>query len=311
MDVFKGAKNSIFLKKPLALTMGNFDGLHLGHQKLILETVKKSKKINGLSCVLTFDPHPAQVLRPDKKPKRLYELERTIQAVASCGVDYLVIESFDKAFALTTAQDFIENYLVEKFRPQEIVVGYDFAFGADRAGTFETLKAASKKFGFQVTLSEALLHDGQPISSSRIREKVLSGRVDEVPPLLGREYSIVGGIVRGDQRGRQIGFRTANILYQNEIVPPPGVYATRLRIKDQVWPSITNIGFRPTFIKESKELSVEAHVFQFEQDIYGENVELFLVKKIRDEARFSSVADLKRQIEADVLIAKEILETKK
>jgi riboflavin kinase / FMN adenylyltransferase len=307
MDEFTDIKNATDLKGPKVITIGNFDGLHLGHRRLIDATVKKAKEINGLAGVLTFSPHPAKVLRPEKDLKQLYTLEETLPLLDSAGVDFVMIQNFDKAFARTTAEQFVHDYLWHHLKPQHVVVGYDFAFGADRAGSLATLKSAGQKLGFGVTSEEPLLFKDQPISSSRIRELLRDGVVEEVPHLLGREYSVTGVVRTGHARGRGIGFPTANVFTQKEIIPRVGVYATEFFLNDRKYPSVTNIGYSPTFKADgAQQLTIETHIFNFDQSIYDENVEVFFKKRIRNEIKFKSVDELKAQIQNDVVEAKKL-----
>ena len=296
------------LNRPI-LTIGNFDGLHLGHQTILDTVTGRARALGGESVLYTFDPHPRKVLQPDRGPELLVNLDQKVELLAAAGLDVLIVEPFDLAFAKTPPQVFIHEYIHSRIAPREVYVGYDFHFGRDREGSMRLLTETGPQLGFSVTIIPEVTIHGKDVNSTRIRELLREGEVEEAHQLLGRPFSIRGPVVQGDQRGRQLGFPTANVASENEIRPAPGVYACRLRMLDEghpdegtVLPAVANLGSRPTF-GESAASSVEAHAIDFQGDLYGRHVELSFIDRIREERKFSGPEALKEQIGRDVVEA--------
>lgn len=290
------------------VTIGNFDGVHLGHQLLFSEVVQCGRRNGGCSVVVTFDPHPLRILRPGGI-KLISTVEQKIEQIKAAGIDILVIIPFSLAFAATTAVHFVDKILREKIGMTELVVGYDYAFGKGRSGDTDFLKKQGEKNGFPVTVVDAHYKDDNLVSSTRIRELVHEGRMMDARELLGRPYQIRGVVQVGKKRGgKEIGFPTANLkVNENDLVPRIGVYVTQVICEGKCYGGVLNIGYNPTFGEH--RLVAETHIFDFNKDIYGKPIKLNLLKFIRDEKKFSGIRELAAQIGADVVEAKKILGT--
>lgn len=286
------------------LTIGSFDGVHLGHKKLLSALVNIARENNTDSVALTFRPHPRSVLRPGEPHNRLFDHKDQVEMMEKLGVSYLVEEKFNKDFSLMTADEFLSDYVEKIFHPLHIVVGYDFNFGKSRVGNIESLKAYCKKNKIGLTVVEAYEIDSRIVSSSQIRHFLEHGEIDKAALYLGRSYYLRGPIRVGYKRGRQIGVPTANISPEVDFVPRKGVYFTWAYMNDKKFPSITNIGFNPTFENAESYLKVETHIFNFNQDIYGEHLRVELLKFHRDEEKFKTIEALKLQIFSDLEAAK-------
>jgi riboflavin kinase/FMN adenylyltransferase len=283
------------------VTVGNFDGLHVGHQE-ILRIVTERAREGGESAVYTFEPHPRKVLRPESAPRLLTTLEQKLELIDAAGVDVTVVEPFDADFAKLDAETFVREVLYARLRPQAVYVGYDFRFGHDREGSMRTLTELGPHLGFAVTIVPEVTVGGSDVNSTRIRELLGEGRVADASELLGRPYRVRGKVIEGDRRGRTLGFPTANLDPENEVLPAQGVYAGRIRILDAGstagLPAVVNVGRRPTF-KDAAELLAEAHLNDWSGDLYGRRVELSFLERLREERRFPDVDALRRQIEVD------------
>jgi riboflavin kinase / FMN adenylyltransferase len=284
--------------------LGNFDGVHLGHQALIRRIVEGGRRLDYSSAVLTFEPHPLKVLAPERAPKLILTHKDKMRLLQSFGVDIVVIQNFDASFANMEAKDFVHRFLVERLKAKELWVGRDLRFGKGRKGSVEDLVRWGDAFGFKVGTVEPILVDGVRVSSSRIRELVETGRVDEAEPLLGRYHFISGKVVRGHRRGRGLGFPTANIASRNEVLPCNGIYATVLEFQERRLLSVSSIGNNPTFGAGPR--TIESFIFDFDRDMYGEAVKLSFVKRIRAEEKFDSVNELVAQMHRDVTAAQSI-----
>ena len=284
--------------------MGNFDGIHFGHQALISSTVEEAKQLGYDSIVLTFEPHPLKVLAPDRAPRLILSYEDKMALFQSFGVNLVIAQSFDRQFASISADDFVRRFLVERLKVRKLWVGRDLRFGQGRKGNVDDLLRLASENGFEVGVLDPILLEGERISSSRIRQLLEEGRVDEVRPLLGRFHFVSGTVVKGHRRGRALGFPTANISSQTEVMPPDGIYATLFDVRNKQWLSISSIGVNPTFGDGPR--TVESFIFDFDGDIYGESVKLSFVKRIREERKFTIVNDLIGQINEDVKCAKAI-----
>ena len=284
--------------------MGNFDGIHFGHQALISSTVEEAKQLGYDSIVLTFEPHPLKVLAPDRAPRLILSYEDKMALFQSFGVNLVIAQSFDRQFASISADDFVRRFLVERLKVRKLWVGRDLRFGQGRKGNVDDLLRLASENEFEVGVLDPILLEGERISSSRIRQLLEEGRVDEVRPLLGRFHFVSGTVVKGHRRGRELGFPTANISSQTEVMPPDGIYATLFDVRNKQWLSISSIGVNPTFGDGPR--TVESFIFDFDSEIYGESVRLSFVKRIREERKFTIVDDLIGQIDEDVKCAKAI-----
>lgn len=288
------------------VTIGNFDGVHLGHQMLFSRIVQRAAENNGRSVVVTFDPHPLRVLRPDSI-KLISTVEQKIEQIEKAGIDVLIIISFDRAFAATSAEYFVQKILLDTIGMRELVVGYDYAFGKGRSGDTAFLKKQGELKGFPVTVVEALSANDMLVSSSKIRELVHAGRMMDAQGLLGRPYQIRGVVQVGKKRGgKEIGFPTANLkVNEEDLVPRIGVYVTQVICEGKCYGGVLNIGYNPTF--DEQQLVAETHIFDFNKDIYGKPIKINLLKFLRDERKFSGIKELAAQISRDVVQAGEVL----
>ena len=280
------------------LALGNFDGVHRGHRK-ILERVRRVAGEHGAASVaMTFDPHPPRVVRPDKAPPLLMTKEQKLEALADAGLHGAAIVRFTPELSRWDPETFVRTVLVDWLRVSEVWVGANFLFGHDRAGNFSMLRTLGARYGFKAEKIDPVRYKDFVVSSTRIRRLVGEGRVDEAGALLGHQYYIDGTVMRGDARGRTIGFPTANLCSDNELLPPLGVYATTARIAGVVHPSITNVGTRPT-VDSSGRVVIETHVFNVDRDLYDVTIRVGFVQRLRDERAFESLDQLKAQITAD------------
>jgi riboflavin kinase / FMN adenylyltransferase len=304
MEAFSDIKDQQLSLTGSVVTLGNFDGIHLGHQALIHHTVEEAKRLGYPSIVVTFEPHPLKVLAPERAPRLLLTYQDKLDLFQTSGVDIVVAQRFDRQFASVTAEDFVRRFLVGQLRTKKLWVGRDLRFGQGRKAGTEDLMRLAPEVGFQVGVVEPILSNGVRISSSSIRELVEAGCVDEVQPMLGRYHFVSGRVVTGAGRGRKLGFPTANILSQTEVVPSNGIYATLIEFKNRRWLSVSSIGVNPTFGDGPRTL--ESFVFDLDTNIYGASVKLFFVKRIRDEQKFATVEELIAQMHGDVDQAKAI-----
>ena len=287
------------------LALGNFDGLHRGHLKIIDRVRRRAGERGGTPAAMTFDPHPARVLRPDKAPPLLMTKDQRLEALARSGMQGVAVVRFTHDVSLWDPEMFVRTVLVEWLHVAEVWVGANFLFGHDRAGTFTVLRSLGARYGFRAEKIDPVRYKDFVVSSTRIRRLVGEGRVDEAGALLGHHYFLDGTIARGAGRGRELGFPTANLATANELVPPAGVYATTSTIDGVVCPSITNIGLRPTF-GDVDRVIVESHIFDFTRDLYDATVRLSFVQRMRDERAFPDVDALRAQIEADCRSARRL-----
>lgn len=287
------------------ITLGNFDGVHLGHQELVRMVIRRARETGAASMVVTFRPHPLKILAPDKCPPLISIYEEKIKLFERLGIDVLVKIPFTVEFSSMTPEDFVKNILCDTLGAREIFVGCNYRFGRARMGDVQTLRRLGERYGFAVREVEQVSLGGEVISSTKIRTLLREGEVEHAARLLGRIYAITGIVVKGDGRGKGLGFPTANIAPKHAIIPSDGVYAVRLSVRDRLYDGIANIGMRPTFNK--KVLAIEVHVFDFDEDIYGEDISLYFIRKIREEKKFKNVDALVGQIRSDIEVAKDIL----
>ena len=287
--------------KNSVLSLGGFDGIHLGHQVLIKKLIESSKQRQAVSCLCLFDPLPFQVLSGEQEFKRLFTIPELTALLKNFDLDFLCIMPFDRQFSKMSPKEFIQSVLLPHFDPLHVVLGYDFSFSYQKEGNFSVLQSYGKELGFSVEKVEPCLHEGQPISSSRIRKRLSLSDMKEVKILLGRPFFIQSRVLRGDGRGRKLGFPTANLKPANKELPPWGVYSGRARIQKDSYPAIVNIGCRPSF--EGSQNLVEVHILSFTRDIYGQMLTVELDNFIRKERKFSNFSDLKKQIRQDIQTA--------
>lgn len=280
------------------LALGNFDGVHRGHRKILDRVRRVANERAATSVVMTFDPHPPRVVRPDKAPPLLMTIPQKLEAIAALDLQGAAIVRFTAEMSRWDPETFVKTVLVDWLRVAEVWVGANFLFGHDRAGNFTLLRALGATHGFKAEKIDPVRYKDFVVSSTRIRRLVGEGRVDEAGALLGHQYYIDGKVMQGDQRGRTIGFPTANLCTDNELLPPHGVYATTTTINGVVRPSVTNVGVRPT-VDSSGRTQVETHIFNFSQNLYGHTIRVGFVQRIRDERAFESLDALRAQIGAD------------
>jgi riboflavin kinase/FMN adenylyltransferase len=292
--------------KPV-LALGNFDGLHRGHTKIIERVRRVAAERGATSLVLTFDPHPPRIVRPDKAPPLLMTTQQKLEALELAGIQGVAIVKFTAELSRWEPEVFVKNVLVDWLRVGEVWVGADFLFGRDRSGNFSLLRTLGAQYGFRVEKIDPVRYKDFVVSSTRVRRLVSEGRVDEAGALLGRHVFIDGTVVQGAGRGRELGVPTANIQTDNELLPPHGVYATAVTIDGVVYPGITNIGLRPTF-DDVTRTTIEVHVLGFSRDLYGLKVRVGFIQRLRDERRFPDVDALKAQIDADVRRARRLFD---
>jgi riboflavin kinase / FMN adenylyltransferase len=289
------------------LALGNFDGLHRGHMKII-ERVRRVASERGATAVaMTFDPHPPRVVRPDKAPPLLMTKTQRLEALERADLDGVAVVRFTPELSRWDPETFVRTVLVEWLHVAEVWVGANFLFGHDRAGNFSSLRGLGGRYGFRAEKIDPVRYKDFVVSSTRIRRLISEGRVDEAGALLGHPYTIDGTVVEGSHRGRELGFPTANLATGNELIPPHGVYATTVRLDGVIYPSITNVGIRPTFDEEPRTV-IETHLLDVERDLYGRTLRLGFVQRLRDERRFESVDLLKAQVGADLQKARTLFE---
>jgi len=309
VEVFDGYRA---LFRPLArpaVALGNFDGVHAGHQALLTAAVDAARARGGDAVVYTFEPHPARVLAPQLAPPLIATRERKLELLAAAGIDVCVVEQFTLELASLPPEAFLDQILVRALRAETAVVGYDFTYGRKRAGNARSLIAYGREHGFEVEVIPPVEVEGIVASSTKVRDFALQGKLDGVRLLLGRNLDVDGRVVRGAGRGRQLGVPTANIeLPPEQLLPKPGVYAVRGRVLDSglAYAGVANLGTNPTFVAAGA-LSLEVHIFDFEQDLYGRQVRVEFVERIRGERRFDGVDALVAQIRSDIERGRDIL----
>ena len=301
-DITEPLKNAV-------ITIGNFDGVHIGHQALFHEVIEKADAIDGTSVAMTFEPHPLRVLRRNNPLPLITMLEQKIELIERSGIDVLICIPFTREFAAMTAREFVANLLVATIGVKAIVVGEDYSFGRNREGNIELLQTYAAEYGFEVLVADWIKTSKQyadRISSTRIRDLVTEGDMEQAQKMLGRHYQIRGKVVTGrDRGGKLLGIPTANINLQDELCPKSGIYAVTIDHGGDTYRGVANIGYSPTF--DDHQFTVEVHILDFDQNIYDSIIRVNFVQRIRDEVKFSSIDELKTQIHKDIAIAREIL----
>jgi riboflavin kinase/FMN adenylyltransferase len=306
MEVFRDIEDPKLSLSGSVVTIGNFDGIHLGHQALLRSAVEEAKRRDLASVVFTFEPHPLKLLAPARAPRLLLAPEDKIELLEGFGVRAVVAQRFDRHFSRVSAEEFVRRCIAGRLKTRKIWVGRDLRFGQERKGSVDDLIRWGGVFGFEVGIIDPILLNGVRISSSEIRQLIEEGRVDEVKPMLGRYHFLSGRVVGGHNRGRELGFPTANISSRTEVVPRDGIYATIIEVNQKPLLSVSSIGVNPTFGNGPR--TVESFVLDFDRDVYGEIIKLSFVKRIREERKFSSVDALIGQMNQDVIAAREIFD---
>ena len=294
--------------KDAVITIGNFDGVHIGHQALFHEVIEKADAIGGTSVAMTFEPHPMRFLKHNNHPPLITLYEQKAELIERTGIDVIICIPFTKEFAALTAREFIEDLLIQKIGMKAMVVGEDYRFGKNREGNLELLRTFAGQMNFEVIVADWIkMSRNLPdrISSTRVRELVMAGQMEEAHKMLGRHYQIRGVVVRGrDRGGKLLGIPTANINLHDELCPKTGIYAVTVERQDKQLMGVANIGYSPTF--DDHELTVEVHILDFDKDIYGEKIRVNFIQRIRDEKKFSGISELIEQIHKDIAAAREI-----
>ena len=300
MKLIRNAKDLKPGNRKVCLAIGFFDGVHLGHQQIIRQTITDARRHGAIALVLTFDRHPNSVVAPGCVPPLIYSLPQKLRAIESLGADKLLLIHFDQKFSQQTGEEFIRRLARDLGKIQSLCVGMDFVFGHKRSGDVRLLKKLGGKGGFAVHGLAAVSLDGRIVSSTRIREAIRAGELDAASQMLGRPYAISGPVVEGDHVGLQLGFPTANLDVTDLILPPNGVYAGLTKVKEKSHRVAINIGFRPTMASTARQLRVEAHLLDFSGDLYGQELTVEIGGKLREEKKFASSAELHRQIRRDI-----------
>lgn len=306
MEILRSISELNQLRGPLFLAIGVFDGVHRGHQAVISTSARHARSAEGTSVVVTFDPHPAKVLRPRNAPHLLTATQHKIALIRALGVSHLLIIEFNREFAATSPEDFVQRLVTHSKPLREICVGHEWSFGKDRRGNLDLLKKLGARFDFNVVGIPPVMVHGAVVSSTAIRQAVEAGSLAKAAEMLGREYTILGAVTRGDQLGKKIGFPTANLSAHSEQFPPNGVYLAEAWFEGVSYHGVVNLGYRPTVTGDKSPRLLEIHLLDFERDIYGKDLEVRFVRYLRPERKFDSVEALARQIDVDVRQAREL-----
>jgi riboflavin kinase/FMN adenylyltransferase len=307
MEVIRGSENIPSGLRGAVVTIGNFDGVHLGHQYIFDHLVSEARSEQRPAAVISFDPHPKMVLHPERRPFYLItSLEEKIRHLSNLGIDALILIPFSLDYARTTAEEFVFGFLWERLRIRKILIGQDYTFGRGKEGNEAFLTASGNRLGFEVEVLSAYKVGETTISSTRIRNALLTGEVRYAASLLGRPYNLAGEVISGSHRGVGLGFPTANIRPDKELIPPNGVYAVHVLLEGKRHMGALNIGFNPTFADQ--KLSIEVHIFDFNENIYGKHTDLLFIERLREEIRFANQGELIAQIDRDIARVREILQ---
>lgn len=309
MEIINGIQN---LKRSLrnpVVTLGNFDGVHLGHQRIFRRVKEEASKIHGEGVVITFEPHPLKVLAPERFLPLLAPFRKKMMLIEESGINTVLCIEFSLAFSETSPAEFIKNILVGRIEVKKVIIGYNYRFGKGQRGDARTLKEAGEIFGFEVEIVEPLTVGQTIVSSSKIKTLIQGGEVEEASKLLGRDYPIIGKVVEGAKRGQTLGFPTANLEISDELYPKAGVYAVEVLWHQQRFNGLANIGSNPTFSvqtgRREERFSLEVHILNFNQELYGKEIEIRFKRRLRDEVRFESPSLLIEQIKRDIQWAQE------
>jgi riboflavin kinase/FMN adenylyltransferase len=306
MQIIKGSRKlikKIVLKNPV-VTLGNFDGVHRGHQRILQKVIQRAKAVEGISAVYTFNPHPLEVLKPEQAPLKITTFEEKANLIDYIGIDYLITETFTKRFSEQSPEEFVKTIICDRMHPREIVIGHDYAFGKNRQGAVELLKKMGQAFHFRVHVVSDIKIKNIPVRSTTLRNLISSGKVSLAQKLMGRPYCLTGKVVHGKQR--KIGFPTANLNPAKRVLlPGNGVYAICAATPYGKFNGVVSIGYNPTF--EGKKRTIEAHMFNLNKNLYGKEITIYWIKRIRSEKKFPDAETLAAQIEKDIAFAKKIL----
>ncbi|NLN60496.1 MAG: bifunctional riboflavin kinase/FAD synthetase [Deltaproteobacteria bacterium] len=306
MEIFKSPKDISSEFRDAYVTIGNFDGIHVGHRYIFNQIITEARSVNAKAVVITFEPHPKMVLHPERRPFYLIAtLEEKMALLEEIGIDAVFLIPFSLDYAQTTARAFICDVLWQHFRVKKVFIGHDYTFGRGKEGNQELLEKFGKDLGFEVTVIDAVKVGDRIISSTLVRNLILAGEVKEAADCLGRPYNLGGTVVRGHQRGGDIGFPTANLEPEKVLIPRTGVYAAVVLLQDVRYAAVLNIGYNPTF--GDSEMTIEIHLLDFDGDIYGKALQVYFIDRLRDELRFPSAEELVRQIRQDIAIGKTLL----
>ncbi|MFO7684785.1 MAG: bifunctional riboflavin kinase/FAD synthetase [Desulfobacterales bacterium] len=308
MQIFNRLESITQPFKNAVITIGNFDGVHIGHQALFYEVIEKAHQYNGTSLAMTFEPHPLRVLRQNNRPPLITLLEQKVELIERSGIEVLICVPFDREFAEMPADAFVEDMLVRKIGMKAIVVGEDYAFGKNRQGNIHLLKSLAPRLGYEVVVTSmvrTVRGMAERISSTAIRELVLEGKVELACKMLGRRFQVRGTVVPGrDRGGRLLGVPTANLALEDELCPKNGIYAVMVEVRGEPHAGVANIGYSPTF--DDRQFTVEVHILDFNASIYGEKIRVNFTRRLRDEMKFEGIEALRRQIEADIEAARRV-----
>ena len=308
MQVFHDISQLSSITRPLHLAVGVFDGVHLGHQAVIRAAQEGSRANGGIPILVTFDPHPIRILRPDEAPRILSHCRHKLRKVERLGIDHALVVTFDEEFSRKTGAEFVRELCSAAKDIRQICVGKDWKFGCQRSGDFALLQSLGAEQGFEATGVEAFLKDGIPVSSTGIRELIRRGNLDQAAKLLGAPYDVSGTVVEGDQLGRKLGFPTANLLVHSEQLPPSGVYAVPVILHGNHFSGVANLGTRPTFSDKNDQRRLEVHLLDYEgTEFYGKDVEVVFRRFLRSEIKFPGPEKLIQQIHNDIRQAREVL----
>ena len=301
MKILRDPLGNDDLPQGAVISIGSFDGVHIGHQAVLTHVVDRAESMGVAAVAMTFDPHPIKLLRPGVAPRLLTTLEQRLALIAQTGIETSLVVPFTHRLARMSAADFVRDVLVDRLAVREVYIGDNFRFGADRGGDVELLTSMGAELGFEAAAAPIVQTKGSVVSSTRVRQAVADGRIEEVVALLGRSVFIDGAVLEGKRLGRTLGFPTLNIEVENELIPSNGVYITAVHIPSfaRTFPAVTNIGVRPTVYQNSLT-TVESHLLDFTADVYQEQVRLFFLERVREERRFESTLDLMAQIRRDV-----------
>ena len=307
MQIIRSIPELSQLPGPLFLAIGVFDGVHRGHQAVISTSAQHARSANGTPVVVTFDPHPMKVLRPREAPHLLTATQHKIRLIRDLGVEHLLIIKFDKTFAATSPEDFVQQLVTHSKPLREICVGHEWSFGKGRRGNLALLRKLGAQFDFDVVgIPAVTLRNGEAVSSTAIRHAIEAGDLVRAAEMLGREYTILGTVVRGENLGKKIGFPTANLSAHSEQFPPNGVYFAQATLNGSIYPGVVNLGYRPTVSSDKAERVLEIYLLDFDHDIYGKHIEVRFVQYLRPEQKFENLDALARQIEFDVQQARKL-----
>lgn len=303
MEILREISELSRIPDPIVLSIGVFDGVHLGHRRVLQSAIDQARNINGRAVAMTFDPHPARILRPDRAPRLLTSTPHKARLIKAVGIRTLLLVKFDREFAAKRAEEFVRE-LANAGSVRRICVGEGWACGRGRSGNVPLLRQLGAELGFEVSETPPVTIDGKVVSSTRIREAVETGDLRKARKLLGRDYTVLGTVERGDEIGRSIGFPTANLRAHNEQFPPDGVYAVRVNLDGREFGGVANIGVRPTIDSTDGERRLEVHIFDFNGDLYGRDLDVDFLSFLRKERKFDSLEELRAQIATDASAAR-------